>query len=280
MCRGLPTCPQEYYWGVPDANVIWCEPKYNVSYYISEFFNVISNIPMVLSLLGMVIHWKRNELIDHLCYAFLGLVGIGSVFFHGTSRHWAQFMDEIPMLFLICFLICTSRLLLKESKQLRGVYYCMSTRVFMGVTLALTSIASLVYFATEDHRIFTVTFLFQMWTLQLIHSQIRPLNPCELGGILSFWKWYSPIILTYVATAFWLTERAWFASSPEGQVTCPLPILLCHPLWHILLAVGGYMVVGQIADARAAIRKLQTLKAVTTAVVDFKREDPGKPHGD
>jgi len=281
MCRGLPTCPQEYYWGVPDANVIWCEPKYNVSYYISEFFNTISSITMALALLGIVVHWKRNELIDHLCYVSLGFVGVGSILFHGTSRHWAEFLDEIPMLFFICFLICSGRLLLKKSKQLRGVYDS-NEYLFMGAIVTVTSIASLAYIVTDDHRIFSATFMFLMVTAQLTISAVRPLNPCELGGILSFWNWYSPFFLALPGGACWLIERVWFAAnaSPEGQVTCPLPILLCHPLWHILVGLGGYWYIGKITDARVAIKRLKHLKAVTTAVVRFKRKAPVKPHGD
>src|SRR5258706_3964253 len=106
------------YWGIIDSTIDWCEPNYIITVYIAEFFNTISSLPMVLwAFLGFFLTRKYVNCESRFSFAFLmlGLVGLGSVAFHGTLRYHYQLLDEIPMLLMdlilvyCCFMTETER---------------------------------------------------------------------------------------------------------------------------------------------------------------------------
>jgi dihydroceramidase len=88
------------YWGVVDSSIDWCEANYAITFYVAEFYNTISSIPMsILSIFGILL--TRKYATTELRYIFVFLcivsVGIGSAAFHGTLRFYAQLFDELPM---------------------------------------------------------------------------------------------------------------------------------------------------------------------------------------
>ena len=90
-------------WGTPTASVDWCEDNYTVSYYVAEFFNTLSSVP--IALLGLQALWSAWACADahasrrrRMVAAFtVFVVGVGSVAFHGTLLRWGQVLDEVPM---------------------------------------------------------------------------------------------------------------------------------------------------------------------------------------
>lgn len=110
------------FWGPPTATIDWCEYNYEVklpfsqmemphvilvicclqvSYYIAEFWNTITNLWMIIPpLYGIHSAIKQNfEKRYILCYLSLLTIGIGSWLFHMTLRYDMQLLDEIPMVF-------------------------------------------------------------------------------------------------------------------------------------------------------------------------------------
>jgi dihydroceramidase len=98
------------FWGEPTSTIDWCENNYEVTYYIAEFWNTVSNLVMiVLPLYG--IYWSikqkdskkfnsfrvTNSML--LCHLGLCLVGLGSWMFHMTLLYPMQLLDELPMVF-------------------------------------------------------------------------------------------------------------------------------------------------------------------------------------
>lgn len=88
------------YWGPIDSSIDWCEPNYVITYYIAEFYNTLSSLPMLfLAIFGIWYTRKyATKEIRYLCvFAAIFFVGFGSVAFHGTLRFYAQLLDELPM---------------------------------------------------------------------------------------------------------------------------------------------------------------------------------------
>eukprot|EP00438_Fugacium_kawagutii_P023919 Skav205634 [mRNA] locus=scaffold2404:54154:57643:+ [translate_table: standard] len=91
---------QDPFWGQPTADVDWCEANYVHSRYVAEFFNTMSSIPMLLvSLWGLFLCFKYQlEARFYLCWLGIGVVGVGSVSFHGTLHPTGQAIDELGMI--------------------------------------------------------------------------------------------------------------------------------------------------------------------------------------
>lgn len=74
------------YWGPMTASEDWCEKNYVVTPYIVEFWNTVSNLPIIFAALvalylGVTRGYAWHLMIPSLCMLF---VGIGSTIFHGT----------------------------------------------------------------------------------------------------------------------------------------------------------------------------------------------------
>ena len=88
------------FWGEPTSGVDWCEANYLHSRYVAEFFNTLSSIPMlIVSVWGMWLCFKYElEARFYLCWLGIGVVGVGSVAFHGTLHPAGQAIDELGMI--------------------------------------------------------------------------------------------------------------------------------------------------------------------------------------
>ena len=83
-----------YYWGIPDASVSFCENKYDKYFWIAEYHNTISSLCYVI--MGLLIMRSRLKFLGQL----LCCVGIGAMLLHATLRHLSQMGDEMSMLAL------------------------------------------------------------------------------------------------------------------------------------------------------------------------------------
>jgi len=115
-----PTDPSKFFWGVPNANVSWCECKYERCRYISELWNTVSNITMlVMAIWGLWMHGSRAGGAGKLAFGCLIFTAVGSILFHCTSMLWAEILDEMPMFLLMLAAICEQR---NTSLFTRGTY--------------------------------------------------------------------------------------------------------------------------------------------------------------
>ena len=100
------------YWGNQTASIDWCEKNYEVTYYIAEFWNTVSNLALLLLAVygifksirfNLKFNKKGNKFYItnsmFACYLGLSLVGMGSWMFHMTLHYSMQLLDELPMLY-------------------------------------------------------------------------------------------------------------------------------------------------------------------------------------
>ncbi len=120
------------YWGKRTATIDWCESNYEVTSFIAEFWNTISNLVMILFPL-YAIYWsfkhrqavkksksKTKFIIPNstiYCQLSLLLVGIGSWMFHMTLLYPMQLLDELPMLYCAAFMIYASYDLILSARE-------------------------------------------------------------------------------------------------------------------------------------------------------------------
>ncbi|OXA52326.1 alkaline ceramidase 3 [Folsomia candida] len=93
-----PTRPEPF-WGTPTSTLDWCEINYEVSPFIAEFWNTLSNLGMIIPPLIGIYQIMRHGLERKfvLTMASIMLVGVGSWAFHMTLRYSMQLLDELPM---------------------------------------------------------------------------------------------------------------------------------------------------------------------------------------
>jgi len=109
----------EPFWGRPTATLDWCEINYEISPFIAEFWNTISNLGMIIPpLIGMYEIFRHNlERKYILTYASIIAVGIGSWAFHMTLLYSMQLLDELPMVLGNTVLIYQLSEIRKSSKR-------------------------------------------------------------------------------------------------------------------------------------------------------------------
>lgn len=96
-----PTPDISGFWSPTTSTIDWCENNYEVTKYIAEFWNTISNLSMIIpplySYICSIIYRNPVEIRFVLAYFTVMLVGFGSWAFHMTLRYEMQLFDEIPM---------------------------------------------------------------------------------------------------------------------------------------------------------------------------------------
>lgn len=181
------------YWGEPDSLMDFCEGNYVVTYYIAEFFNTLSSIPMfVHGLIGLILthQYATKEFRFKLCYLSLMFIGIGSSLFHATLRFKYQLLDELPMLLFSAVALYTTGTL--EDR--------------MGITnwrLAILLIVSVVIDAILYLR-------FQFWIIFAVGYSINVAIITYIGlryyrHLLGKWMVYA-ILCYYGAFMCWLID--------------------------------------------------------------------------
>ncbi|XP_054269156.1 alkaline ceramidase 3-like [Macrosteles quadrilineatus] len=95
------------YWGKQTATIDWCERNYEVSFYVAEWWNTISNLMIILPpLWGIVEVFNQGfEKRFIICNFLVFIVGVGSWCFHMTLLYEMQLFDELPMIYGSLFLL-------------------------------------------------------------------------------------------------------------------------------------------------------------------------------
>ncbi|KAH8919033.1 alkaline phytoceramidase [Atractiella rhizophila] len=105
------------FWGEPSATLDWSS-NYAVSHYVAEFFNTFSNLFFIyLSLAGILRSYSQGLTFSlQLAHGVIGLVGLGSFFFHATLSYEWQLADELPMVFAASTVLYIVLALPKDSR--------------------------------------------------------------------------------------------------------------------------------------------------------------------
>ena len=214
------------------ASVDWCEPNYEWSYWVAEFWNVLSSAPMVV--IGLLALWRlhrssqRPEPRFILCFLGLTVVGAGSMAFHATLLQVAQALDELPMVY--CSLVMTYCVVARSKDTVKDAPLLF--RWQLGFTLYAIAFTA-AYFMSEDYFSLFIASFAAVVTYLVIQGWrvVYRLSPSRTNKRL-----YGVAATAFVSgvTLFWL---------PERNLGCahPLQAVHLHAWWHLLAMVGTYV---------------------------------------
>lgn len=232
-------------WGAPTASVDWCEDNYTVSYYVAEFFNTLSSVP--IALLGLQALWSAWACADahasrrrRMVAAFtVFVVGVGSVAFHGTLLRWGQVLDEVPMLWS-----STSFVFLAVSLQ----WPPGDRRVLpLGIALAVYASGATALYFVYGFEYFLVTYVATVAVVIFATArQARLLGAPKQGSPPRM----AAAIVRYAAAAaglyaggflvLWIPEQILCGNRLETSHDTVFSRVSLHAFFHITSALGPY----------------------------------------
>ena len=227
------------FWGVPTATIDWCEQNYAVTPYVAEFFNTVSSLAMVVA--GVVGAGRRD--MDgrvRVAFGLLAVVGLGSIAFHGTLLRQLQMLDELPMLYLVTWLVW----LLVETGPQRRLGRWLPAALAAYVLLATGAVA----FARGGVQFlaFHVTFgALELFCLgRVTWLALQPANaPVRRRFFVGLGAYALGIGLWFVD----LLDCSW-VSVTLPRLGVPNPQL--HAWWHVLVSVGFFLLLGVVSFDR------------------------------
>uniref|UniRef100_A0A3B3IPC8 Alkaline ceramidase n=1 Tax=Oryzias latipes TaxID=8090 RepID=A0A3B3IPC8_ORYLA len=217
-------------WGPPTSTLDWCEENYEVTVYVAEFWNTVSNLIMILPPLFGALQTFRNGLEFRYICSFLGLaaVGVGSWCFHMTLLYEMQLLDELPMIYSTCVFV-----------------YCLYECFKQEKTVGLIPITLLFVFSMS------VSLVYLQWKEPVFHQVMYGvLVACLVMRSIFIVTWVYPWLrpLCYASLAiFMLGFLLWnidniFCEQLRRVLPPGLGVLTqFHAWWHIFTGLGSYL---------------------------------------
>jgi dihydroceramidase len=229
------------FWGPTTSTVDWCETNYAHSHYISEMFNSVSSLAMVLAgVLGILLHRHVLERRFMLAFAMVSVVGFGSIAFHATLLFQFQMMDELPMIYLALTVVY---ILLENRPERRfGNWFPLALVAYAVLLTCLTAFTRGRLQITLFHASFVSLEVYALVRVYLIHrrSQDAKVRRIFRLGMTSY----------LLAGTVWFTD---FKQCTMLNVTLPaagIPNPQFHAWWHVLVSCGFYALLLVIAHNR------------------------------
>lgn len=252
----MPPINEVGFWGPPTSNIDWCENNYEVTYYIAEFWNTISNIVLILLPFYAVYTFKKtgHEKRILLTFLFFTLVGLGSWCFHMTLLYEMQLLDEMPMLLVVLTAIYCQLTVLWPSVNDSKVKHFGSI-----VLLQFYGLLSTYFYVVSN-----IPTVFQSLYGALV----------LLMTVFNYWiSYYRPsrgrlarraLYMYTLAVTVWLIDYHYCEQLQTIRESLPSflsPFFQLHAVWHVLSGFSGYYAIVFVVDARARVRsKNVTLK--------------------
>jgi len=216
------------YWGIQTALIDFCEKNYEVTIYIAEFWNTISNIIIII----LALYGIKNTINNNFSYIFtiqylsIVFVGIGSAMFHSTLRYAEQQLDEIPMMIGIIIWIY----IIYKKEWFKYIILQKYLYIFLIKICILYSILHIKYSFVTIFQ-FTFSILVALTAYRLYKYYKKIINNDKLKNIIKLY--FSTIIL---GTLCWLIDYHYC------DLINKLPFnLQLHAWWHIFSGINVYL---------------------------------------
>lgn len=225
------------------ASIDWCESNYELSYYVAEFWNTLSNfafiLPQVIQYFALARH-KNIEFAYRSAFLSLALVGVGSFCFHMTLSKQMQMFDETSMIlvslhtFYLLYIIKYPRV---DRRRLVIFLLCYGLN-FFGLYVFLVN------WPIFHHSAFGIL----VYASMAIGYRVK-----QIHGV--HYKFWSVVILHHLAFAFWLFDKHYCETLThfrDHHVSSFLkPAFQFHALWHLFMGLGTHTFVCGLIRLRA-----------------------------
>ncbi|KAK3330867.1 ceramidase [Apodospora peruviana] len=235
------------FWGEQTSTLNWCEEDYNVTYYVAELVNTLTNLVFLwLGVKGLinVIQYKHSRVFIVVWLGYL-LVGLGSMAFHATLKYEMQLADELPMIYTVC-VMCFAAYSFQRS---------LKAQIVIGIGLLATAVWITVYYLNAKNPVFhqAAFGLLQLATtgrgFYVLEKKLKPtLKKRDPAGYDQQMKQMYTLavagtVLFSVGFVIWLLDNTFchHLVSARNQVLLPWAVVLeGHGWWHILTGLGAY----------------------------------------
>jgi len=223
------------YWGNTTSTLDWCEINYEVSWYIAEFYNTLTNLAMIIPGIYGVYQVKANNLETRFLVSFIMLfiVGIGSSMFHMTLQYWAQLLDELPMVYSSCTFIYS--LYMINSEEGENSLWLTASLIFY--SLFTTVIYLLLPFPIIHQFLYGLTVVVMVYLAAklLLQTEDKPNRIMFVAGVMTFLLAFG----LWNIDNFFCTSIEKFRQTMLSKLISPLSQL--HGWWHLLTGYATYM---------------------------------------
>jgi dihydroceramidase len=262
------------YWAPQTSAANFCEMDYNVSYYIAEFINTLSNLAYIWQAIITLPSSQRGGGREFALWKWpvsnlaLVLVGLGSGAFHLTLLHEAQIVDESGMYAIVGALDYSLWTYGASQYETLSLGLLLSGAVFGVIGWNFTQGDGGA--DTAVHLVLFIALLTALWprALYMIKKQSRERREAsglkgkdEVAGKLMR-EFKLGVVYFFSGFGLWLIDGG-FCHGLRGiraMISMPLAWLLeFHGWWHLLTAMGA----GQFVwVARELTKPSKTSKAV------------------
>ncbi|KAJ6469651.1 ceramidase [Mycena vitilis] len=238
------------FYGKTTATIDWCEANYQFSYYVAEMANTFSN----LFTLAFAIYGGYLSTTQYLPPRFMlgyiarlpafgiGLVGLGSFWFHATLLFQAQLADELPMIY-----VCATTLWCLFDTSLGFTWETTRTRLLTVAAAVFSILFSWSYYINRNpvyHQvvfgILLLSIAFRIYYL-LTKPDVGKRVPAEKRAAIS--KLFSLGVAQFVlAFVLWNLDNIFCDTLTRWKVAVgwPLAFLLeGHSWWHLVILASG-----------------------------------------
>lgn len=257
----------EGYWGSPTSTLDWCERNYEISPYIAEFWNTISNFAIFLPpFIGMYQIYKLNlERRYMIAFIAVAVVGFGSWAFHMTLLYPMQLADEFPM-------VWSTSVMTYLQFTIRRSPGSPINWPLIAVCFLYAFAYSLFYLAFTNPLVHQVTYAIGLYFL-LIKSLLFTRNSvqCKTCSCIVYSVW----ILLHVAFFLWNIDNHFCAQLETIREQLPTglrPGTQLHAVWHILTGTAAYIHVLFLLHARGHFFKPNVRVLITRYGFLLKKE--------
>ncbi|GMI10210.1 hypothetical protein TrVE_jg7108 [Triparma verrucosa] len=260
--QGSRGVDNEGYFGKVTSEIDWCENNYVHTRYIAEFAN--STTSLIYCLLAVFSYIESMEQLSkdpgaikfQLLLVSLWSVGIGSTLFHGTLLYWAQLLDELPMVYLICsagFIVSTqSSIHLTPAQAKTGKLYIFGC-LLLTLTIVLTAQGTHVHNAGRGAGAvaFAINLVFVFHGSSrsaAVVSSIDPSSGVEMNDL--FAHGFVCMVLSLVS---WILDSIF---CEQLLAFSPRVFLNFHAFgWHVFTSLAVYYMYKALIVERSVILK-------------------------